>query len=199
MGAAFTGFKLALGLILVIGAQNAFVLRQGLRREHVLAVVLFCAASDAILIAVGVAGLGKVSAVAPWFAEAMRWGGVAFLLWYGLRSFRAAWAGGQALTAAGGPGQSLAATLATVATLTWLNPHVWLDTVVLIGSVAAQFPGERVAFGAGAATASFVFFSTLGFGARLAAPLFARPVAWRVLDVLVGCLLWWVAAGLIWH
>jgi L-lysine exporter family protein LysE/ArgO len=193
MQTALIGFKLSLGLILVIGAQNAFVLRQGLRREHVLAVVLFCAISDATLIALGVSGLAALSAVAPWVQQVLRWGGVAFLLWYGLRSLRAAWAGGHALQAGGGTAESLASVLSTLAVLTWANPHVWLDTVVLIGSVAAQFPGERLEFGAGAATGSFVFFIALGFGARILSPLFARPATWRLLDLFVGGMMLWVA------
>ena len=197
IAAYFTGLKLALGLILVIGPQNAFVLRQGLRREHVLAVVLFCAASDAILIAAGVAGLSALTAMVPLAQDILRWGGAAFLLVYGLRSFRAAFRGGEVLRAAEGRGAALGPALATVAALTWLNPHVWLDTVVLIGSVAAQFPGDRLAFGAGAASGSFLFFFTLGFGARLLAPLFARPRAWQVLDVAVGVIIWSVAYTLI--
>ena len=197
IAAFFTGLKLALGLILVIGPQNAFVLRQGLRREHVLAVVLFCAASDAILIAAGVAGLSPLTALVPLAQDILRWGGAAFLLVYGLRSFRAAFRGGEVLRAAEGRGAALGPALATVAALTWLNPHVWLDTVVLIGSVAAQFPGDRLAFGAGAASGSFLFFFTLGFGARLLAPLFARPRAWQVLDVAVGVIIWSVAYTLI--
>ena len=197
IAAFFTGLKLALGLILVIGPQNAFVLRQGLRREHVLAVVLFCAASDAILIAAGVAGLSALTAMVPLAQDILRWGGAAFLLVYGLRSFRAAFRGGEVLRAAEGRGAALGPALATVAALTWLNPHVWLDTVVLIGSVAAQFPGDRLAFGAGAASGSFLFFFTLGFGARLLAPLFARPRAWQVLDVAVGVIIWSVAYTLI--
>ena len=197
IAAFFTGLKLALGLILVIGPQNAFVLRQGLRREHVLAVVLFCAASDAILIAAGVAGLSALTAMVPFAQDILRWGGAAFLVVYGLRSFRAAFRGGEVLRAAEGRGEALGPALATVAALTWLNPHVWLDTVVLIGSVAAQFPGDRLAFGAGAASGSFLFFFTLGFGARLLAPLFARPRAWQVLDVAVGVIIWSVAYTLI--
>lgn len=190
------GFQLSLGLIMAIGAQNAFVLRQGVRREHVLAVCLFCAASDAVLIAAGVAGMGALAATLPQAGAVLRWGGVAFLAWYGARAFRAAWTGGAGLTVAGGGGAPLARVIGTLALLTWLNPHVWLDTVVLIGSVASQYPGRAVAFGAGAATASFAFFLTLGYGARLLAPLFARPRAWRMLDALVGVIMWTIAIRL---
>jgi L-lysine exporter family protein LysE/ArgO len=197
MSAAFlAGFQLSLGLITAIGAQNAFVLRQGLRREHVLAVCLFCAASDAALISLGVAGAGALAALAPEAAAGLRWGGVAFLVWYGARAFRAAWRGGGTLTAAGGGGEPLSAILATLALITWVNPHVWLDTVVLIGSVSVQYPGRAVAFGAGAVLASFVFFFGLGYGARLLAPLFARSRAWAVLDAGVGVIMWTIALRL---
>ncbi|MCB2117246.1 MAG: LysE family transporter [Rhodobacteraceae bacterium] len=198
MSAAFlSGFQLSLALITAIGAQNAFVLRQGLRREHVLAVSLFCAVSDAVLIASGIAGIGALTTAAPWVLPALRYGGAAFLFWYGTRAFRAAWRGGEALRAAGGGGATLTSVLGALALITWANPHVWLDTVVLIGSVAAQYPGARAAFGAGAALASLSFFLTLGFGARLLAPLFARPRAWQALDAGVGLIMWAIAISLL--
>lgn len=194
--AFLAGFQLSLGLITAIGAQNAFVLRQGLRREHVLAVCLFCAASDAALITAGVAGFGTLTAAAPVAGEILRWGGVAFLVWYGARAFLAAWRGGGVLEAAQGGGRPLAGVLGALVLITWANPHVWLDTVVLIGSVAAQYPGRAAAFGTGAALASFVFFFALGYGARFLAPLFARPRAWRVLDAGVGVIIWAIALRL---
>ena len=193
--AAAAGFGLGLSLILAIGAQNAFVLRQGLRRSHVLLVVLTCAVSDAVLIAAGVAGIGRLTEAVPWAVDLFRWGGVAFLLGYGALRFRAAWIGGETLAAAEGTGSARAAFLACLA-FTWLNPHVYLDTLVLVGSVASGWPGSRLAFGAGAVAASFVFFFALGYGARLLAPVFARPVAWRVLDAAIGVLMWTLAAGL---
>lgn len=196
MHAAASGFFLGLSLIMAIGAQNAFVLRQGLRREHVFAVCLTCALSDAVLITAGVAGMGWLAREVPWLAPAMTWAGAAFLVVYGALSFRRALAPG-ALTAAGQGGGSLRTTLLTCLALTWLNPHVWLDTVVLLGSVAAQFPGNAAAFGIGAATASFAFFFALGYGARALAPVFARPAAWRVLDLAVGLVMWTIAAKLI--
>lgn len=195
-GVAATGFVLGFGLILAIGAQNAFVLRQGLRREHVLAVVLTCAISDAVLIAAGVAGFGWLATAVPWLGPVMTWGGAAFLLVYGALSFRSAMRPG-ALVAAKSGGGSLRAAVLTCLALTWLNPHVYLDTVVLIGSISAEYPGQRLAFGAGAVAASFVFFFSLGFGARLLAPFFARPAAWRVLDVVVGLVMWGIAAKLV--
>lgn len=194
--AAFAGFCLGLGLILAIGAQNAFVLRQGIKRQHVFAVCLFCATSDAMLIAAGVGGFSLASNSMPWLAGTLRWGGVAFLTWYGLRSLWAAWNASGALEAAKGQGDGLWRTLVVLAALTWGNPHVYLDTVVLLGSVAAQYPGQGLAFGLGAATASFCFFFTLGYGARLLAPIFARPKAWVALDLFVGALMLSLALGL---
>ncbi len=194
--AALAGFALGLSLILAIGAQNAFVLRQGLRRAHVFAVCLTCAVSDAVLVAAGVAGFGALSEAVPWLETVMRYGGAAFLIVYGAQSFRAAWAGGQALEAAEGQGQTLRAALLTCLALTWLNPHVYLDTVVLLGSISSQYD-DRLAFGAGAVTASFVFFFSLGYGARLVSPFFARPSAWRLLDVFVGGVMWTIAAKLL--
>ena len=191
--AFWTGFS----LILAIGAQNAFVLRQGLRGAHVLPVVLTCAFSDADLIAAGVVGMGWIATSVPWIVPVMRWGGAAFLLVYGALAFRSAWQGGGALEASGENGGSLGAALATCLALTWLNPHVYLDTMVLLGSLSAQFPGHGVAFAAGGMTASFVFFFSLGFGAVLLRPVFTSPRAWRLLDTGVGVLMWVIALGLI--
>lgn len=195
MQAAVAGFALGFSLILAIGAQNAFVLRQGLRREHVLAVVLVCALSDAVLVATGVAGFGALAEAVPGLERVMRYGGAAFLLVYGARAFFAAWRGGEVLEAGPGVGSRARAVLTCLA-LTWLNPHVYLDTVVLLGSVSAQYE-NRLGFGAGAVGASFVFFFCLGFGARLLAPFFRRPLSWRVLDALVGAVMWTIAAGLL--
>ena len=190
------GFGLGLSLILAIGAQNAFVLRQGIRRSHVFAVCLTCALSDALLIAAGVAGFGSLAQAAPWIEPVMRWGGALFLIAYGARALLSAWRGGVVLKVDGGAVEALGPVLATCLALTWLNPHVYLDTVVLLGSVAAQYE-DRLSFALGAMTASFVFFFTLGYGARRLAPLFARPQAWRVLDLGVGLLMWVIAAALI--
>ncbi|MDK3018120.1 LysE/ArgO family amino acid transporter [Pseudodonghicola flavimaris] len=191
--AILPGFALGLSLILAIGAQNAFVLRQGLRREHVLWVALTCALSDAVLIAAGVGGMGRL---ATWFAPLMRWGGAAFLLAYGGRNLIAAARGGAAMQATATGGRGLRATLATCLALTWLNPHVYLDTVVLIGSVSAQYE-DRFGFALGASAASLVFFFALAYGARLLAPLLARPGAWRLLDAGIGLVMWAIALRLI--
>lgn len=195
MTSFLAGLGTGLSLIMAIGAQNAFVLKQGLLRQHIFAVCLFCAASDAILIAVGVAGMTGIATNVPWLADVMKWGGVAFLLWYGAKSFRAALKGGEAMRAQGRQA-GLATTLVTIAALTWLNPHVWLDTVVLLGAISAQWP-NRMDFAFGAMTGSFAFFFSLGYGARLLAPIFARPRAWQVLDVIVGIIMWAIALKLI--
>lgn len=197
ISAASAGFLLGLGLIVAIGAQNAFVLRQGLRNEHVLAVCLTCALSDAVLITIGVAGFEAMSNLAPWIEPGLRYGGVAFLMAYGLRSFWSAFRTGGALAPAGGGSGPLPATLATCAAITWLNPHVYLDTIVLLGSVSTQYQGQESYFAAGAVTASFSFFFALGHGARLLRPVFARPLAWRMLDLAVGIVMWSIAASLL--
>jgi L-lysine exporter family protein LysE/ArgO len=191
--AALAGYLVAISLIAAIGAQNAFVLRQGLRREHVLAVVAVCALSDAVLIAAGVAGFGHLAAAVPWFGTAMRWLGVGFLAVYGAQRFRAAWRGGEALMPAPGQEVPLGRVLGMCLMFTWANPHVYLDTVVLIGSISAQYAPHRLAFGVAAAAASLSFFSALGFGARLLAPVFARPRAWVWLEIGVGVTMWALA------
>ena len=193
---ALAGFLLSLSLILAIGAQNAFVLRQGLRQVHVFEVCLFCGLSDAILITAGVAGFGALAQHVPWFETAMRFGGAAFLAWYGWLNARSAWQGGAALDTAGPVERSLVQILVTLSAITWLNPHVYLDTVVLIGSISAQYD-QRLAFGIGAATASLVFFFSLGYGARLLSPLFRQPRAWQVLDGAVALIMWGIALRLI--
>ena len=197
LNAMTAGFLTSLSLIAAIGAQNAFVLRQGIRHEHVLPVVLTCAISDAILITSGVAGFGVLSSLAPWITAAMLYAGAAFLLAYGALRFRAALRGGEALRPAPGQSATLAATLTTCLVLTWANPHVYLDTVVLLGAISAQYTPHGPSFGLGAAIGSLVFFSGLGFGARLLAPLFANPKAWVVLEVIVGLTMWTIALALI--
>lgn len=197
MSALYSGFALSFGLILAIGAQNAFVLRQGLRNEHVLPVVLCCAVSDAILITLGVTGFGFLAERWPWLIPAFRYGGAAFLIFYGLISFRAAFRGGDALEAAQRAPAALMPTVLTCLALTWLNPHVYLDTLMLIGSISTQFEGEKLAFGIGAVSASFVFFFALGYGASLLRGFFAKPAAWRILDALVGLTMWGIAAKLL--
>ncbi|MCR8827116.1 LysE/ArgO family amino acid transporter [Pseudosulfitobacter koreensis] len=190
------GFYLGFSLILAIGSQNAFVLRQGLMRAHVFWVCLTCALSDAVLISAGVAGFGALAEAVPWLETVMRWFGAAFLIWYGALNARSAWRGGQALDAADARGGSLRSTLLVVLALTWLNPHVYLDTLMLLGAVSAQYP-DKLAFGAGAVTASFVFFFGLGYGAQRLRPLFANPRSWQVLDAAIALTMWAIAVKLI--
>jgi L-lysine exporter family protein LysE/ArgO len=190
---ALEGFFLGAGLIIAIGAQNAFVLRQGLLREHVFAVATVCALSDLLLIAAGVSGVGGLVREAPAVAMAVTVAGAAFLFGYGLLAFRRALAPGR-LDAADRGAKSLGAAILTALALTFLNPHVYLDTVVLIGSISARHAGwAAVAFAAGAGAASIVWFYGLGFGARLLAPLFARPAAWRALDLFIAVVMWAIA------
>jgi L-lysine exporter family protein LysE/ArgO len=186
VNALISGFLLGLSLIVAIGAQNAFVLRQGLRREHVFAVCAVCALSDGVLIAAGVAGFGALVTALPWLSPAMRYGGALFLAAYGLRSLWAAWRNRSGLDPAADEPKSLGATVLTCLAFTWLNPHVYLDTLVLLGSISTGYTGQRVAFAVGASTSSVLFFFTLGYGARLLRPLFANPRNWRVLDAFIG-------------
>ena len=194
--AIVAGYLVSISLIAAIGAQNAFVLRQGIRREHVGWVVFICAASDAVLMSAGIAGFGAVSQSVPWLGEAMRWAGVAFLLAYGGLRFRAAWRGGEALLPAGAAAVALRRVVVTCLLLTWANPHVYLDTLVLIGAISAQYAPHGAAFGMGAVAASASFFAVLGYGARLLGPVMARPGAWVVLEVIVGVTMWAIAAAL---
>ena len=183
---AVEGFLLGASLIIAIGPQNAFVLRQGLVRAHVFAVATLCALSDAVLIAAGVGGLGTLVKSMPALAGAVAFGGALFLVVYGLIAFHRALRPGH-LEAARRADSGLGAALATCLAFTFLNPHVYLDTVVLVGALSARYAGAgRLAFGIGAALASLVWFYGLGYGARLLAPLFARDAAWRVLDVAIG-------------
>lgn len=198
MESYLTGLSTGLALIVAIGAQNAFVLRQGIRREYVGLVVLICAVSDLVLIAAGTAGIGALVTNAPWLLVALRWGGVAYLLWFAWGAFRSAGTGGS-LTAGGSGGAAATSptrVAVTTASLTWLNPHVYLDTVVMLGSVANQWGALRWAFAAGAGCGSIAWFSGLGYGARSLAPVLDRPGTWRVVDVCVGLVMLAVALRL---
>ena len=204
LNSSLAGLLTGLSLIVAIGAQNAFVLRQGLRRAHVGPIVTVCTLCDVVLIVAGVTGIGAVVKHADWALQAVRWFGVAFLTWYGLSS---AWRArhpsalfappdGNA-AAAGAPAVGLAPTLRRTLALTWLNPHVYLDTVVLLGSIAnTHGPSGRWLFAVGAAAASTLWFTGLGFGARFAAPLLTTPRAWQVLDLLIAATMLGIAARL---
>ena len=194
-----TGFVTSAALIIAIGAQNLFVLRQGLRHEHIGAIVLFCGIADALLIVAGVSGVGVFLAAAPQLTLLLSLGGAAFLGWHGIMAFRRI-AGPNAVVLGETSRLTLAQALAATAGFTFLNPHVYLDTVLLLGMVGSAQPSPlRPVFAAGAATASFLWFSALGFGARLLKPVFTRPAAWRVLDALVGTIMLALAASLVLH
>lgn len=198
MQAFISGFLLSFGLIMAIGSQNAFVLRQGIRGQHVLPLVLTCAISDALLITAGVVGFAQIIAMVPWLDPAMRYSGALFLLIYGAISMRSAFRGqAEGLNPVDQPDSPLWPTILTCLALTWLNPHVYLDTVVLLGTVSSQYDPMAWSFGMGAASASFVFFFSLGFGAQILRPVFAKPTSWRVLDGLVALIMWSIAAGLL--
>ena len=204
LNSSLAGLLTGLSLIVAIGAQNAFVLRQGLRRDYVGPIVTVCTLSDLVLIVAGVAGIGAVIQHADWALQAVRWFGVAFLTWYGLSS---AWrarhpsalpapSDGNA-PAAAADRVGLASTLRRAFALTWLNPHVYLDTVVLLGSIAnTHGPSGRWLFAVGAGIASICWFAGLGFGARFAAPLLTTPRAWQVLDLLIAATMLAIAAKL---
>ncbi|MBW8763685.1 MAG: amino acid transporter [Microbacterium sp.] len=208
---ALAGLGLGLSLIVAIGAQNVFVLRQGIRREHVLAVVTICALSDAVLIIAGVAGLGFLISAAPWLVVVARWAGALFLLSYGVLAARRAWRGGEELevddtgAAASAPAASaatltrtrLAPVILTTLALTWLNPHVYLDTVLMLGSIAATHGSERWLFAAGAVVASILWFSALGFGARYLGRWLRTERSWRILDAVIAVVMISLAVTLV--
>lgn len=211
------GLGLGLSLIVAIGAQNVFVLRQGIRREHVLAVVIICAFSDAALIAAGVAGLGFVLSAAPWLVVVARWAGALFLLTYGVLAARRAWRGGEELSvketasaavagsASTMPGAlmstrtrpQLAPVILTTLALTWLNPHVYLDTVLMLGSIAATYGDQRWLFAGGAIAASLLWFTALGFGARYLSRWLRTPRSWRLLDAMIAAVMISIAVSLV--
>ena len=186
------------GLIIAIGAQNAFVLKQGILKNYVFITVFICALIDTFLIALGVGGFGSLLTSNFLLLTTAKWGGAGFLFYYGFRSFRAVFQP-QILKLDGSPERpDLKMTLTTVFALSLLNPHVYLDTVVLLGSIGAQFSdAERPFFALGAVLASFVWFFAIGYGARYLAPLFQKPIAWKILDFLIGCVMWAIALSLL--
>ena len=197
MSAFFSGYMMSTSLIVAIGAQNAFVLRQGILRQHVLPVVAFCSLSDALLITFGVFGFGAAVEQFPQAIFTVRVLGVMFLLGYAVLSARRAYRGGNSLQVDTATPSALAPAIASIAALTFLNPHVYLDTVVLLGSVAQQHPpGARGMFWLGGVTGSAVWFTGLGYGARLLVPIFRKPVAWQILDGLICLMMVAIAVGL---
>ena len=195
MTALLPGFLTGLSLIIAIGAQNAFVIRQGLTKQHVLLVVLICAVSDAILIVLGVAGLGALISGLPWLLEIVRWFGVAYLSWFGIKSLRSAFKT-QSLDASGVQSGSARTVVLSVLGFTLLNPHVYLDTVILLGSIGNQFGPDKWWFALGAVVSSFVWFSSIGFGAKAASRFMAKPVFWKVLDLLIAAVMFSIAISL---
>ena len=196
MLAITTGFASGLALIIAIGAQNAFVLRQGLRRQNIFAVVLFCAVADAILIGAGILGLGAVIESVPWLLVVLRFGGAAYLVWFGISSIRRA-ISPSVLDASGQAKSNLAKAIGTAAALTFLNPHVYIDTVILLGSIGNQFVNDRWWFWLGASIGSFVWFFGLGYFARLLAPFTSSLKFWRILDSLIAAVMFFIAGYLL--
>lgn len=193
------GFGTGAGLIIAIGAQNAFVLRQGITRQHIFITALLCSLIDALLIALGVGGLGSLIATNSFLIAVATWGGAAFLFYYGFRAFRRAFTASTLHIDDSFEKPNLQAVILTLLALSFLNPHVYLDTVVLIGSIGAQFPeSERIVFALGAMAASFLWFFALSYGAGFLEPLFRKPASWKILDVLIGCVMWTIAATLVW-
>ena len=195
MIALIPGFLTGLSLIVAIGAQNAFVIRQGLLRSHVLLVVAVCSLSDAFLIVLGTGGLGEIVKANEHLLTFIRWFGVAYLTWFGIRSLRSACKDNQ-LLASGAAETSWKKILATVLALTYLNPHVYLDTVIFVGSIANQFTTDRWYFAFGASLASLAWFTSIGFGAQAASKLMSKPIFWRIFDTFVALIMFSIALTL---
>lgn len=196
MQAFLPGLVTALGLIMAIGAQNAYVLRQSLKKQHVLAMVLFTAGSDALLISLGVLGLGALIQANAVLLEIMRWGGAAYLIWFGIGSLRNS-TKHQSLAAGTGKSESLKVVLVTIAGFTYLNPHVYLDTVILLGSIANTFGESKWQFAIGAMVGSLIWFSALGFGAQAASKFLQNPTFWKWLDRVIALVMFGIAISLL--
>ncbi len=194
----FTGLLLGGSLIIAIGSQNAYVLKQGLLKSHVFIICLICALSDALLITLGTSGVGAIIGKHPEWLKAVTWFGAAYLVAFAFMSFRSAFSGETLQTASSKTNQSLKTAITTVLALTFLNPHVYLDTVLLIGSIASPYSGDdKLNFTLGAVSASFIWFFGLGYGARFLSPLFSKPKAWQILNIIIGIVILWIAYTLI--
>ena len=191
------GFAIGLSLIVAIGAQNAFVLKQGLKKQAVFWVCFVCALSDSILVVLGITGFATVIQLYPELVDLAKWAGAVFLLWYGLQHAIQAFQSNQSLHAGSQNEIQLSKIIIVCLALTWLNPHVYLDTVVLIGSISTQFEQTKLYFALGVITASWFFFFSLGYGARVLIPVFENPKAWKVLDVVIALIMWSIAISLI--
>lgn len=193
MLALWSGLVAGLSLIIAIGAQNAFIIRQALTRKHVFLIVTFAAIADALLIAAGTAGLGAIIQAAPVALEIIRWFGVAYLLWFAFNSVRSAFKG-ETLDAKGEVQTSVKKALITIAGLTFLNPHVYLDTVIFLGAIGNQFSADKWLFAIGAMTGSFLWFYTLGYGAKSLSRFMSKPIFWKVLDLVIAAIMIAIAA-----
>lgn len=196
MFAFLPGVLTSMSLIMAIGAQNAFVIRQSLTRQHVLPLVLICAIADATFIALGIAGLGAVIQGLPWLLEILRWFGVAYLTWFGINSLRSAFKG-QALDAGTADSKTLKQVVISVLGFTFLNPHFYLDTVILLGSIGNSFGESRWVFAAGATLGSIIWFFSIGYGARAASKYMSKPIFWKVLDIVIACIMFAIAILLV--
>ncbi len=197
MSSFLAGFSLGLSLILAIGAQNAFVLKHGLKKQHVFLVSFICALSDALLITLGVSGFGLIIEAYPSIEMLARYGGAVFLTIYGIKSFNSAIRHSHVLDPSNDVPATISKTVLTCLAFTWLNPHVYLDTVVLLGSISTQYEATKLQFGGGAVVASFIFFFSLGYGARVLRPIFHKPISWKILDFLIGLIMFLIAASLV--
>lgn len=193
----FNGFVTSLSLIMAIGAQNAFVLKQGLKKEYVLSICLICAFSDSLLILAGVFGFGKFISGHPQIMTYAQWGGAAFLVVYGAHHFYQAFSTKKSMCLDDHTAVSWFKIILFCLAFTWLNPHVYLDTVVLVGAISTQFEDHLLSFAIGAITASWLFFFSLGFGAQYLSAYFHNPRAWQVLDILIALIMWYIAYNLI--
>ncbi|UYM14491.1 LysE/ArgO family amino acid transporter [Endozoicomonas euniceicola] len=197
MSTFLSGFSLGLSLILAIGSQNAFVLKQGIKNHHLFIVCLVCSISDAILITLGITGFGIIVKEIPTIEIIARYGGAVFLFIYSLISFKLALSESQSLKPEGSSETSLLKTVIVCLAFTWLNPHVYLDAVILLGSISTQYQPYQLVFGIGAVTASFIFFFILGYGAKVLAPVFRNPLAWKILEFIIGTVMLSIAIFLI--
>lgn len=198
ISAFISGFSISLSLILAIGAQNAFVLKQGLKKQHILLVCCICAFSDAILITAGISGFSAIVSKYPSIEYIARYAGALFLFIYAFKSFYSAWKESHSITLTEQSQTSAIKIASMCLAFTWLNPHVYLDTVFLLGSISTQYESQLTAFTFGAVTSSFVFFFSLGYGTRLLIPFFQKPLSWKFLEAFIGLIMLSLAIGLLW-
>ena len=197
MSSYLSGFLLGLSFILAIGAQNAFVLKQGLKKQHIFLVCSICAISDALLITLGVSGFGEIVSRLPSIETIARYGGAIFLFLYAIKSFISSFTKVHALSPANEVTESVTKIIMMCLAFTWLNPHVYLDTVVLLGAISTKYEATKFLFGFGAVSASFIFFFALGYGAKVLLPLFQKPISWKILEFMIGVVMLSIALSLI--